>query len=212
MGDTRWEDARRLEAWAGEVRVNLIRTVALVLFYGNHLLNVYVYGEDPAARGSFHAVVTAVVLAWAIGILVLHVCLGRRWVPALLKFVVTAWDLVLLTTLVLCSPEGPRSALILLYFVVIAAAPLRLSQPLIWFSTIGSMFCAVFVLGYYVFFRVGWNRYYDPAEGLRVPRVTEIIFLLALGTVGLLAGQMVRQARRLVQGYAVRVQGEKEAA
>ena len=59
MGQTRWEDARRLEAWAGETRVNLIRSIALVVFYANHLLYVYVYGKDQAAGGSFHAAVTA---------------------------------------------------------------------------------------------------------------------------------------------------------
>jgi len=211
MADTTWEDARRLEAWAGEIRVNLIRCVALVLFYANHLLNVYLASED-SARGRFHAAVTAVVLAWAIGILVLHACLSRRWVPDWLKFLVTGWDLLLATTLVLVSPEGPRSALMLLYFVILAAAPLRLSLPLVWVTTFGSMLCALAVLGHYVFFRVGWAAYYAPENTARIPRVTEILFFLALGAVGLLGGQMVRQARRLVQGYPVRVQTEKEAA
>lgn len=210
MGVTRWEDARRLEAWAGEVRVNLIRAVALVLFYGNHLLNVYLFDEDPAARGRFHIAVTAVVLAWASGVLVLHICLNRRWVPPALKFGVTGGDMVLLTILVLLSPEGPRSALMFLYFVVLASAPLRLSLPLVWFSTFGTMLCAMIVLGHYVYFRVGWDAYYDPAQVLRIARVSEILYLMALGAVGLLAGQMVRQARRMVQGYPVRVQ-EKEA-
>ena len=60
MTDAKWEDASRLEAWAGEVRVNLIRSLALVVFYANHLLNVYVW-RDPNVDGAFHAAVTAVV-------------------------------------------------------------------------------------------------------------------------------------------------------
>src|SRR4051812_33964521 len=48
MNEDRWDDARRLEAWAGEVRVNLVRVAALVAFYGYHLLNVYALSDDPA--------------------------------------------------------------------------------------------------------------------------------------------------------------------
>ncbi len=211
MGQTRWEDARRLEAWAGETRVNLIRSIALVVFYANHLLYVYVYGKDQAAGGSFHAAVTALVLAWTIGILVLHTCLTRRWVPPALKYIVTAWDLLLLTTLLLASPEGPRSTLMVLYFVVLAAAPLRLSLPLVVMTTLASMASALIVLWHYVFFRITASKYYS-ADFDRIPRVNEVLFLLALGTAGLLAGQVVRQARRLVAGYPVQVQNESEAA
>jgi len=114
---------------------------------------------------------------------------------------------------VLASPEGPRSSLMLLYFVVLAAAPLRLSLPLVWFTTLGALLCAVIVLGQYILIRVGWTSYFAPdMKTTRIPWVSEVLFGLALGTVGLLAGQMVRQARRLVQGYPVRVQAEKEAA
>jgi hypothetical protein len=212
MGQSRWEDARRLEAWAGETRVNLIRSIALVVFYANHLLSVYVYGDVPSGGGRFHAAVTAVVLAWAIGILVLHTCLTRRWVPDALKYIVTFWDLLLVTTLVMASPEGPRSTLMLLYFVVLAAAPLRLSLPLVVTTTLASMASALIVLGQYVFIRIGSAEYYRQGNNDRIPRVSEILFLLALGAVGLLAGQVVRQARRLVDGYPVRVQDEQEAA
>jgi len=218
MADTTWEDARRLEAWAGEVRVNLIRSAALVLFYGNHLLNVYLYKDDPNLQGEagarYHAGITTIVLAWAIGILVLHTCLTRRWMPPALMYVSTAWDLLLISALIVLSPDGPRSPLMLLYFVVVAAAPLRLSLRLVYVTTLGALAAALIVLGQYVFIRVGSVVYYDPERGLpyRIPRVTEVIFLLTLGTVGLLAGQMVRQARRLVRGYPVRVEDGKEAA
>jgi hypothetical protein len=38
MSDARWADARRLESWAGEARLNLIRAAALLVFYGYHLM------------------------------------------------------------------------------------------------------------------------------------------------------------------------------
>jgi hypothetical protein len=211
MSDDRWADARRLEAWAGETRVNLIRAVALVAFYGHHLLNVYVF-KDQSAGGVFHVEVTAIVIAWAAATGVLYTCLARRWVPPALKFVATAWDLVLVTALVIVSPDGPRSPLIFLYFVVVAAAPLRLSLPLVQFATLGAWAAAAVAVGYYVFFRVGTEAYYAEGSTSRLARPAEVIFLMSLGAVGLLGGQVVRQARRLVQGYPVRVEGPREAA
>jgi len=221
MANSNWEDARRLEAWAGEVRVNLIRAVALVLFYGNHLLNLYFYRDDPTLQGetsaTLHANITAIVLAWAIGIVALHAFLTRRWMPPALMYVSTAWDLLLTTALVALSADGPRSPLMLLYFVIVASAPLRLSLPLIYTATVGALAGALVVLGQYVFIRVPGElkvSYFDLPLGdpHRVPRVGELIFLLSLGAVGLLGGQVVRQAQRLVQGYPVRVAEEKEAA
>jgi hypothetical protein len=49
-GDGPWADARRVEAWAGEVRVNLIRLVAVGVFYGQHLVNVYPRQRSTGSR------------------------------------------------------------------------------------------------------------------------------------------------------------------
>jgi hypothetical protein len=212
MSQDRWAEARRLEAWAGEARVNLIRALALVVFYGHHLLHVYVLHDDPAAGGVFHAEVTAIVIAWMAAVFVLYVCLARRWVPPALKFVATYWDLLLVTALVVISPEGPRSPLIFLYFVVVAASSLRLSLPLVYATTFGAWGGALVFMGYYVFLEVGRAAYYAPDSPFRVSRTAQVIFLLALGAVGLVAGQAVRQARRLVEGYPVKVEEPKEAA
>jgi hypothetical protein len=212
MTDERWADARRLEAWAGETRVNLIRAAALLVFYAHHLLNVYVLSDDSSLRGAFHAAVTAIVLAWGVGVYALYVCLSRRCVPPSLKYVATFWDLTMVTALLIVNPDGPRSPLLLLYFVLIAAAPLRLSLRLVYATTLGAMAAAALVLGYYVFFRVGREAYYDPEKSYRIARSAQITFLLSLGTAGLFAGQAVRQARRLVMGYPVRVEEPREAA
>jgi hypothetical protein len=212
MTTSRWEDVRRLEAWAGEVRVNLIRTVALVVFFAYHLIHVHFL--DTALRGSrFDAVVTVVVLAWALGVAMLHALLSRRLVPPALKYVATAWDLTMISVLLLAdSKGGPHSPLVVLYFLVIAAAPLRLSLPLVYAATLGAMLAATVMMGGYVFAVVGTTDYYDPSKGYQVPRTSEVIFLLALGTAGLFAGQVVRQARRVAEGYPVRVVEEREAA
>jgi hypothetical protein len=211
MPQDRWDDARRLEAWAGETRVNLIRAIALVVFYAHHLLNVYVF-KDETAGGLFHAKVTAIVLAWAVGVFVLHLCLVRRYVPPALPFVAVAWDLVLITLLTSATTDGPRSPLIFLYFVVVASASLRMSLPVVWFTTFGTMLAAVLLMGYYAMFQMGGLMEYYNNDKARIPHSSQVIFLMAVGACGLLAGQVVRQARRLVRGYPVLVEGPREAA
>ncbi len=208
----RWEDGRRLEAWAGETRVNLIRAAALVAFYAHHLFNVYIYSSDSTLRGKYHILVTGVVLAWGAAIFLIYYCLSRRIVPPALKYVATLWDLAMISALLIVGGKGPVNPLIVLYFLVVAAAPLRLSLPLIYVATFGSMAAATLVMGHYVFIQTGYHAYYHLEFGGRVPRSHEIIFLLSLAVAGLLAGQAVRQARRLVEGYVVHVDEKREAA
>jgi hypothetical protein len=213
MSDERWADAQRLEAWAGEVRVNLIRAVALLVFYGHHLLVVYVYGGDRSEQAVlYHAEVTVIALAWAAALFLLHICLIQRWVPPGLKYAATFWDITMISALLMASPDGPRSPLLYLYFVVLATAPLRLSLHLVYAATLGVMAAALIVMGYYVFFRVGQEAYYAADSPYRIARSSEIIFLLAVGTAGLFAGQVVRQARRIVRGYPVLVEEPRETA
>jgi hypothetical protein len=201
--DPAWNAAQRLEGLAGEVRVNLIRLAAIVAFYGHHLVNVFVISDNPALKGDYHVVVTSLVLAWALTVLIVHYCLMRRWVPDALKYVVTAWDILLITTLLMVGGDA-RSMLAVLYFLVIVAAPLRLSLPLVWTATLGSMAGYAFFLGY-----VRW-RLELPLEQ-RLSRPQQVVFLLALGAAGLLAGQFVRQCRRLVYGTPVPVESEASA-
>src|SRR5204862_419069 len=76
-----WADVRRIEAWAGEVRVNLIRLAGILIFYGHHLLNVFYFRDDPTVTAHYHAAVTGVVVAWSAAVVGLHVCLSRRCLP-----------------------------------------------------------------------------------------------------------------------------------
>jgi hypothetical protein len=212
MSAQRWEDGRRLEAWAGETRVNLIRAAALVAFYAHHLFTVYISSGDSTLRGKYHILVTGVVLAWGAAIFVLYYCLSRRIVPPALKYIATLWDLAMISALLVIGSKGPVNPLIFLYFLVVAAAPLRLSLPLVYVATFGAMAAAALVMGHYVFIQIGYDTYYHSEFGGRVPRSHEIIFLLSVAVAGLLAGQTVRQARRLVEGHAVNVDEKREAA
>jgi hypothetical protein len=199
MNDERaWADARRVESWAGEFRINLIRLVAIAGFYGYHLLDTYLLRPgDEEVAGRYHTQITVLALAWAVGALAMHLYLVNRWVPAALKYIATTWDLVMVTALLMIG-QDPHNLLTVLYVVVIAAAALRLALPLIYASTIGSMFGFLFFHGYIRY----WLEWETPR---RLSHAQQTLFLLALAVTGLIAGQVVRQARRLAQGHAVTV-------
>jgi hypothetical protein len=68
------------------------------------------------------------------------------------------------------------------------------------------------LLGYQYYFLIGPDNYYnvDPKDSRRIDQTVQIIYLLSLGAAGVLTGQMVRQARRLVEGYTVAVDETRE--
>jgi hypothetical protein len=202
-----WEDIQRIESFAGEVRGNLIRLAALLVFYGHHLLNVYLFRDDPGLTEAYHTSVTALVVTWALAVVVVHVCLARRWMPPALKYVVTVWDLLLITLLLMLGGD-PHSTLAVLYFLVIVGAALRLSLPLVYMATLGAMAAYLVFLGYVRF-------WLELPETQRLARPQQVVFLLALGAAGILIGQVVRQVRRVALGNPVQVveeSGEGSAA
>jgi hypothetical protein len=101
-----------------------------------------------------------------------------------------------MVTLLCCIAASPRSPLTLLFFLVIISAPLRLSLPLVYAATFAAAGGYLFQLAYYAWYLIGWERYYASPE-LRIPHSIEAIHVLALLAAGLLAGQVVRQTRRI---------------
>jgi hypothetical protein len=70
---------------------------------------------------------------------------------------------------------------------------LRLSRGLVWATTLAS------TAGYLVF--LGYLRFWlQLPDAERLSRPNQVVFLLGLMVAGLLAGQSVRQARRLARG------------
>jgi len=198
-GDTAWLDMRRVESWAGEIRVNLIRLIAIVLFYGRHLIQVFMSAPDAPVRGKYHLQVTAIAVAWGAAAIALHIRLSRRQVTPALKYAAVAWDAIMIT--LLCAiAGGPTSPLVLLYFPLIAMAPLRLSLRLVYLTTALAMLGYLLLLGHYAWYVIGFHKYYATPE-LRLSRKTEAIVLICMLVCGLLAGQVVRQARRIASGH-----------
>jgi hypothetical protein len=189
-------DRVAVERWAGEVRVNLVRLTALVAFYAYHLFDVYQNRDNPAYSSEYRAAVAAVAFAWAGVVVLTHALLRTGRLPAALPVFTTLADAALVTAIITVS-GGPKSTpLVLLYPLVVAAAPPRLSRRLVHLATLAAGAGYLIALGHYVFVRIGTAAYYaDPA--VRIPRPQEAITVLAILTAGLLAGQAVRQAIRL---------------
>ena len=192
--NSRWHDARRLESWAGETRVNFIRAVSIAAFYGHHLLRMYVLpGERPTLE--FHQAVSLVAAAWMAFVLTMHGALARRAWPGWMKYAGSLGDVALVTILLVVA-GGPASSLVVLYLMVVGSSALRLSLKLVWTVTAAAEAGYLCVVGFVIRAR--------PA--LRIAHADQVVFMLALLGTGLIAGQIVRQARRLTQGGPVEVE------
>jgi hypothetical protein len=145
----------------------------------------------------FHQVVTALAIAWIMVALATMVCLRAQILPAGLKYATTLSDVVLLTT-ILTVADGPRSSLVVGYFLIIVASALRFQERLVWCSTLASM-------GGYLFL-AGFARWYAaPDRGLTVPRYQQLILLLALALAGITLGQVIRRVRALAEEFSARL-------
>ncbi|MDE2291262.1 MAG: hypothetical protein KGL53_04200 [Elusimicrobia bacterium] len=181
----------RLQEYEGELRANTLRAASVVLFYLVELANYRGLSWGPLQlpkvsgvdRG-FHLAMTTLALAWLLTSWGVYGFLRRRVFPPALKYLSTGLDLVFLTAVLLVA-DGPRSPLVVGYFIVLCLAALRLSVRLVRFAAAGA------VLGYLVL--LGDARWLKPA--LRIPRYHQVDFLLALVLCGVVLGQVLRRAR-----------------
>jgi hypothetical protein len=198
--DAPWTAAQRAEEWAGELRINLIRMVAIAAFYGQHLINYY-FRKLADLTPEYHLVVTGIALSWTAAALALHIGLARRRGLPYLKYAAVAWDSFMATSLLVVS-DGPRSPLLVILFLIVATAALRVHLRLVWVASL------LVILSYGVV--CGHSRWVRPET--RVPVHHHVIFVLALGSAGLLAGQCVRQTRRFARDYAERLESVRRIA
>jgi len=118
-----------------------------------------------------------------------------------MKYAITVMDLVFIYLLISWHPEGAKGPMALLFFLVIAAAPVRFSLKLVYVATLGAMLTYLLLIGT-SFFMMGSEKYYAADNTRRVPRPTQVIMLMCMGGAGLLAGQVIRQTRRLLRSKA----------
>jgi hypothetical protein len=191
-----WADVQRVEGFAGETRMNLARLAAIAVFYVRHLVEVIAAAPSDPVRGAYHTRITWICLLWAGAGAVLYLWLRRRRVEPWLKYVVVVIDAVMIT-LICTLAGGPKSPLVLLYFPLVASAPLRLSLRLVYVATAAAILGYLCVLGVYAWYVIGFQTYYA-TPALRIPRSQEAIVILALLATGFLCGQIVRQMRRMI--------------
>lgn len=196
-----WEPLSRGLEYDGEERANLLRIIAIGLFYGVQLMTHYGVDAGPIAIpvetravDQFHARITVLAVVWVMLSLGLALCLRSRLFPSWLKYLSTLADLLLLTA-VLVIADGPRSPLVAAYFVVVALAVLRFRLRLIWFVTAGAMLC-------YLAVNVYASRF--AAREIHVPVYQQLLVLIALALEGLILGQAIRKVRRTARLYALR--------
>jgi hypothetical protein len=176
--------------------------IELLNYYGVHLGPL----ELPASVDlALHREMTAIVVAWTMMSLATLLCLQLRIFPAWLKYATTLCDVVLLS-LTLMIADGPRSPLIVGYFLIIVLAGLRFQLPLIWCATIAAM------LGYLI---VAWNKVLDVIvrkPDLTVPGYYQLIMLLALLLTGVVLGQIIRRVRAMAEDLLRRVEAHSGRA
>jgi len=212
MDTSELTDLERSEAWGGEIRVNLVRLVAIVLFYGRHLIEVMLSPAGSAVRGRYHLAVTMLVVVWTFECVVLHRWLTQRIYADWMKFAAVLWDAVMITCLCAIA-GGARTPLVLLYFPLIVSGTLRMSLRLVYVTTAAAMLGYLFLLGFYAWYLVGFHKYYATPE-LRIPRSEEAIYLLAMLAMlvsGAFAAQSVRKMRRMAHRRASIQSPEPEA-
>ncbi len=208
-----WHIVQRWQQYEGEARANLLRIAAIGTFYLIHLWNYFSsQGKLPdwgflqlAKAGEidrrFHVMVTLLALAWLAAAAAVHLSLRARVFPIWLPITSITVDLLFLSG-ILCISSGPRSPLVVGYFLIVALAALRFSLPLVRVATIGGMFGYLGVLGC-----AKWPAVFGLATEVdrSVPRFHQLVFLVGLGLTGIVLGQVIRRMRRLAEDYAQRL-------
>jgi hypothetical protein len=201
--DRAWHIVGRWQEYAGEARANLLRIVGIAAFYAIELANYHGLSlgflqlpRQADITPEFHRAVTALAVAWTMVALAVHLCLVRQVFPAALKYISTAADLLLLTAILMIA-DGPRSPLVMGYFLIVVLSGLRFSLPLVRSTTGGALAGYLIVSGYARWFAV---------RDLRVPRYQQIMVLLALALTGVVLGQILRRVQPIAKEYANRAQ------
>ncbi len=201
--DQPWFIVGRLREYEGEERANLLRIVGIAAFYTIELINRYglqlgILDMPPVAGVDqrFHLAVTALAVVWTMVALGVWLALRNQVFPASLKYITTACDIALLTS-ILAIADAPSSPLVAGYFLLIALSAVRFNLNLIRFATLGVMAGYLFLNGY--------ARWFTERD-ISVPRYHQFIVLLALALTGVIIGQVVRNVYGMAREYAQRSQ------
>jgi len=207
-----WHVTQRWQQYEGEARANLLRILAIGTFYLIHLWNYFSsagklpnlgflqLSEAGTVDRRFHLMVTFLALAWVMLAAGVHISLRNRVFPGWLPTVSTLADVLFLTSTLLIS-AGPRSPLVVAYFLIIVLSALRFDLRLVRVTTVAAIVGYICLLGY-----AKWPATFgrDGANDYTVPRYQELITIAALALTGIIVGQVIRHVRNLATEYATR--------
>lgn len=199
-----WFAASQWSAFKGEIRVNQLRLAAITGFYLTHLFHYF--GLDqmlglPAVNSiipenqalPFHQAVTAMAVAWLCVVAAVRTCLSVPYFPTALPYIATTMDALLLSIL-LYATRGPASAMVGVYFLIIAMAGLRFKVRLVWCAVAAS------ALGYRGLFMTPWIG--PPVLKFQsYPYYQRSLAVLCMVVMGLIQSGIIMQVRAMANDY-----------
>ena len=200
--DRQWFIVSRWQEYEGESRANLLRVIAIGVFYAVQLSQYYIWAEPTPEQTAFHKQATLLAAVWCLGSLGIWACLRREIFPPAVKYLSTGGDLLLLTLLAALSDKAD-SPLVLAYFLILAIAGLRFQLRLIWFATFGCM------LGYMALVGAADGQWLDAEHA--VEPVTQLITLVSFVLTGVILRQIIRRVRGLADDFRQRLAVAEEA-
>jgi serine/threonine-protein kinase len=175
----------RIDRWV-RLRPALAATLfALTALYLNHLVLLALGSKNEG--GDFHVFATWVTVAWASGAIACQWLVARSRFGEAATYGWAALD-VLMATLMMWRGQGPRSALLIGYPLLITGTALRFRPALIWFVT---GLCVASYLGMVA--EAYWRR-----PDLAVPIKDWLVFSLAQVILGFLQHQLLRRVRTAI--------------
>lgn len=193
--DRQWFIVGRWQEFEGEKAANLLRMVALAVFYGVQLLQFHYFSTRSESEQKFHQDATTLAAVGVFVCLAVQLSLRQQFFPAVLKYLSTAADIILITGAALLG-SGAYSPMRAAYFVVIALATLRLNLPLVWWASLGTMAAYLTLVG------ATDKTWFDQEHA--VPPVEQLVTLASLALTGVVLGQVIRKTRGAAQEFAER--------
>ena len=198
-----WYIVGRWQQYEGETRACLLRMVAIAALYLVQLLQFYLLLDKASdADSRIHRQFTLLALAGTLVSLAMLMSLRQKFFPPLLSYLSASID-VLLVTMAAWLVAGPQSVLVRVYFIVIAAAALRMNLRIIWLVTLLAM------LGYESLVALADKTWFDANH--EVPPTENLVMLVSLALTGVVIGQVVRRTKTLAEEYARRLAAAKES-
>lgn len=177
------------EERSGERKINLIRLVAIAVFFLNELFNFHVLG---VVEHRLHMRAVWLLLAWEVYAAAAWYLVNRRGVYARWMKYVSAGADALFLTLILVLVEGNNGPLVPMYYVLIIESALRYSRRAIFasagFSAAG--YAAV------------WYFSFGNPRLVPISAYVAVLQILIMALVGAFAGYVVRKMRGLVLKFA----------